>query len=123
MKFPLALLIPAFALLSCKQTKHHDEMHSSTVQLAKTTEAMNQNTSTLTNSAGDTLKVLNAIFDTGRQGAENTRRENFELALSARTMDNKLFYTRVYFYGFEFQLWTAEGIDSLPGYRDQLAEK
>lgn len=113
---------------ACEMKKNLDDMHKATVEMSDTTKDMSETTKRMEEKTGDLDKKSEALdsktaelYDALRQGnAAVLRKEFLEQMTEANEMPKKLALGVKYFWAFEFQLWSMQGLDN-DARREELA--
>ncbi|MFM6930446.1 MAG: hypothetical protein ACKOX6_18430 [Bdellovibrio sp.] len=115
-------------LSACEVKKNLDDMHDATVKMSNTTEDMSdttkrmeEKTGELDKKSGDLDSKTAELYDALRQGnAAILRKEFLTQMTDSKEMAKKLSLGVKYFWAFEFQLWSMQGLDDAPR-REELA--
>ncbi|WP_413944116.1 hypothetical protein [Bdellovibrio sp. HCB-162] len=113
---------------ACEVKKNLDEMHKATVEMSDTTKDMSETTKRMEEKTSDLDKKSEALdaktaelYDALRQGnAAILRKEFLEQMTEAKEMPKKLALGVKYYWAFEFQLWSMQGLDN-EARREELA--
>jgi len=115
-------------LSACEVKKNLDDMHDATVKMSNTTEDMSDTTKRMEEKTGELDKKSGSLdektaelYDALRQGnAAVLRKEFLEQMTGSKEMPKKLALGVKYFWAFEFQLWSMQGLDDAAR-REELA--
>lgn len=122
----IALALLGGLTTACEMKQNLDEMHKATVTMAdttkdmskttkdmsETTQRMEQKTIELDKKTNDLDSKTAELYDALRQGnAAILRKEFLEAMNDAKEMPKKLGMGVKYFWSFEFQLWSMQGLD------------
>ncbi len=111
------LALPVFLLTSaCSVKKNMDDMHKKTIQMAETTERLEESTA-------ETKDILAWVSIVQKQGGGfDIRHTAFESMTNAETLNMKLAQAKAFYFAFDFQIASyaeVEGAD-LRALRDEL---
>ncbi|XGC81523.1 hypothetical protein ACES2L_03370 [Bdellovibrio bacteriovorus] len=117
----IVLLVLSSLSMACEMKQNLDEMHDATVTMADTTERMEKKTGELDKKSADLDAKTAELYDALRQGnAAILRKEFLEAMSDSQEMPKKLGLAVKYFWSFEFQLWSNQGLDGVER-REELA--
>jgi hypothetical protein len=111
----LCILLAVVGLVSaCEMKNNLDDMHDATNEMSDTTKQMKTRTDGLDNKTAE-------LYDALRQGNASLLRKEFLDAMKASNeMPKKLALGVKYFWAYEFQLWSMDGLDD-DARREELA--
>lgn len=102
-------------------SKNTDGMNSNLEEMKKTTEEMKKITQEVADKSDRLDKKTEELYDSLRQGDAANLRKTFLESMSASVeIPKKLGMATKYFWSFEFQLWSNQGLDDLAR-REELA--
>jgi len=97
---------------ACEMKQNLDEMHKATVQMSDTTKRMEEKTTDLDTKTESLDAKTAELYDALRQGNSSLLRKEFlEQLTESKEMAKKLSFGVKYFWAFEFQLWSMQGLD------------
>ncbi|WP_374028971.1 hypothetical protein [Bdellovibrio bacteriovorus] len=110
----LVLLACAGGLVSaCEMKKNLDDMHKATVEMSETTKRMEEKTTELDKKSESLDSKTAELYDALRQGnAAILRKEFLDQMSEATEIPKKLALGVKYYWAFEFQLWSMQGLDN-----------
>lgn len=112
LKSVLALACAVSLLSACDMKSNLDDMHKATNEMKDTTKRMEEKTSDLDKKSGALDSKTAELYDALRQGNGALMRKEFLDAMnSSKEMPKKLALGVKYFWAFEFQLWSMQGLD------------
>ncbi|WP_347356990.1 hypothetical protein [Bdellovibrio sp.] len=98
---------------ACEVKKNLDDMHKATVEMSETTKRMEEKTSELDKKSGSLDDKTAELYDALRQGnAALLRKEFLQQMNESKEMAKKLSLGVKYFWAYEFQLWSMQGLDN-----------
>ncbi|MBC7370169.1 MAG: hypothetical protein H7326_01300 [Bdellovibrionaceae bacterium] len=110
-----AILTATLSLSACDMKSNLDDMHTSTVQMEKTTGEVEKHSDSIDNQTGE-------LYDALRQGDSlQSRRSAMQNLISSRDPLRKLSEAAKYFMAFEYNLWSGFGKDRSEEKRTALA--
>ncbi len=98
---------------ACEMKKNLDDMHKSTVEMNETTKRMEEKTGELDKKSESLDNKTAELYDALRQGnAALLRKEFLQQLNESKEMAKKLSLGVKYFWAYEFQLWSMQGLDN-----------
>lgn len=98
---------------ACEVKKNLDDMHKATVEMSETTKRMEEKTGELDKKSGSLDDKTAELYDALRQGnAALLRKEFLQQMNESKEMAKKLSLGVKYFWAYEFQLWSMQGLDN-----------
>lgn len=98
---------------ACEMKKNLDDMHKSTVEMNETTKRMEEKTGELDKKSESLDNKTAELYDALRQGnAALLRKEFLQQLNESQEMAKKLSLGVKYFWAYEFQLWSMQGLDN-----------
>ncbi|UXR64685.1 hypothetical protein EZJ49_00250 [Bdellovibrio bacteriovorus] len=98
---------------ACEVKKNLDDMHKATVEMSETTKRMEEKTGELDKKSGSLDDKTAELYDALRQGnAALLRKEFLQQMNESKEMAKKLSLGVKYYWAYEFQLWSMQGLDN-----------